>query len=349
MPIRAKLGKPLGGAAPFGYMWENRELVPDPAEAPIRKRIFELFLEHRRKKAVARLLNEAGHRTRKGANFTDTTVDRLIRDPSAKGIRRANYTKSQGDGKRWEFKPESEWVLTPIEPIVSEELWTQCNTILDERKNGRKPGRKPVQLFAGITYCTCGQKMYVPSNTPKYVCYKCRNKIPVEDLETVFHEQLKTFVFSPAYIADHLTTANLVIREKQELLDSLNKEQHTVSKQMDKVYRAYVGDQISMDGFGRQYRPLEERLKQLESEIPKLQAEIDFASIQLISSDQILAEAQDLYTRWPNLSFEGKRTILENITEQVVIGDADVTIDLCYLPSASIKEVATRQRNSKGS
>lgn len=349
VPIRAKLGKPLGGAAPFGYQWVDRQLVPHPQEGPVRKLLYELFLEHRRKKTVARLLNAAGHRTRNGSKFTDTTVARLIRDPTAKGIRRANYTRSTGEGKQWTLKPEQEWVEIPIESVVSEDLWNQCNQILeDRRRKGERPARKAVHLFTGLAFCACGNKMYVPSDSPKYVCYRCRNKIPTEDLEGVFHEQLKNFFFSPKEITGYLAQADRNIKEKEELLQGLEKEHRKVQKGMDKVYRLYMEDELTPQGFGRQYRPLENRLKQLDDEIPRLQGEIDFLKISYLSSDEILNEARDLYTRWPSLTFDEKRKIVENITEKVTVGKDDVLIDLCYLPSSS-EMTAERQQNSRGS
>lgn len=348
VPIRAKLGKPLGGAAPFGYKWENRALVADPNEAPVRKRIYELFLEHRRKKTVARLLNEAGHRTRNGSKFTDTTIVRLLADPTAKGLRRANYTKTLGEKKHWQMKPESEWVWSEVEPIVSEELWNQCNLILTDRRNGKPPAKKAVQLFGGVVYCHCGNKMYVPSNTPKYVCYKCRNKIPVEDLEGVFQEQLRNFFLSPTDITQYLSEADQAIKGKGGLLKALEKEQQKVQQEMDQTYRLYLDGGISSQGFGIRNRPLEERLAQLDDQIPQLQGEIDFLKIRFLSSDQILTEAKDLYGRWQDLEQQEKRKIVENITEKITIGKDDVTIDLCYLPSSS-EIMAIGQRDLRGS
>ena len=346
VPIRAALGKPLGGAAPFGYRWENRQLVPDPNEAPVRKLLYELFLEHRRKKTVARVLNERGHRTRNGSKFSDTTVDRLLRDPSARGQRRANYTRSLGEKKHWKLKPKDEWVFTAVPQVVPMELWDRCNALLDERRErGKRPARQAVHLFTGFVHCHCGQKMYVPSNSPKYVCYRCRNKIGVEDLEIFFQEQLKGFLVSPEDIARHLGQADEEIKAKDERLRALEVEQAKVRQEMDKVYRLYTGDQISPEGFGRQYRPLEERAKAIEEELPRLQGEVDFLKIQLLSKDEILAEARDLYGRWPSLSPEDRRQIIEAVLQSITVGKGEVEINLAYFPGSA--EIATvRQRNS---
>lgn len=348
VPIRAKLGKPLGGAAPLGYQWKDRQLVPDPKEVPIRILIYELFLEHRRKKTVARVLNEMGHRTRNGSKFTDTTVERLLRDPTAKGLRRANYTHTLGENKKWVFKPEKEWVWLPVEPIVSEDLWARANALLDERRNGRRPSRKPVHLFTGLVFCHCGQRMYVPTTTPKYVCYRCRNKIPRDDLEALFQEQLKNFFLSSTEMTRYLEEADKTIAGKQALLATLEKEKREARQAMDKIMKLYLDDRITKEGFGKEYGPLEKQTKQLEDGIPRLQAEIDFLKIQYLASDQILYEAKDLYTRWNSLDHGEKRKIIENMAERIVIGKDDVTISLCYLPSAS-EIVGEKQRGLRDS
>jgi len=349
VPIRAKLGKSTGGQPPFGYHWVGKTLVPHPEEGPVRKLIYEQFLEHRRRKTVARMLNDQGHRTRNGSRFTDTTIERLIRDPTAKGLRRANYTKSTGDKKHWMLKPRSEWVETPVEPIVSEDLWARCNAILDERrKGGKPPAKRTVHLFAGLAYCMCGEKMYVPWNVRKYVCKKCRNKIPIEDLEGVFHEQLKSFFFSPSELTGYLEQADRTVKDKEDLLRSLETERDKVQSEMAKVYRAYVNDDIPMAAYGTQYRPLHERLTQVDDEIPRLQGEIDFLKIQYLSSDEVLTEARELQTRWPDLTADEKRNVIENITDKLIVGKNDVTIELCYLPSSS-EIIAKGQRNATGS
>ncbi len=349
VPIRAKLGKPLGGAAPYGYQWVEKKLVPDPKEAPVRKLIFELFLEHRRKKKVARLLSEKGYRTRNGGAFSDTTIERLIRDPIAKGMRRANYTKSLGAKKNWVMKPESEWVFTNVEGIVSQDLWDQCNRILDEQRNGRKaPGPKPVHLFTGVVYCTCGAKMRVPSNSPKYICRKCKTKVGVPDLETVFHEQLKNFFFSEEEITNHLQQADERIKEKEELLESLTSEAKKLNAEMDRMMRLYLDGELPKEGFGKRYNPLDQRVKQIEDQIPELQGEVDFLKIQLLSKDEVISEARDLYGRWTRLSAGEKRKIVETIIGKITVGNEEISINLSYMPS-SAEMMSERQHNVMGS
>src|SRR5262249_29679864 len=154
-----------------------------------------------------------------------------------------------------------------------------------------------------------------------------------------FHEQLRSFFLSPEDVAQHLGQADEEIKAKEERLSALESELSKVRQEMDRVYRAYIDDQVSVESFGRSYRPLEERLKGLEEELPRLQGEADFLRVRLLSKDEILAETRDLYERWPNLAAEEKRSIIEAITQKIQVGKEVVEIDLS--PFLGSSEVAT--------
>ena len=47
--------------------------------------------------------------------------------------------------------------------------------------------------------------MYVRAGSPKYVCRKCCNKIPIVDLEDIFHQEMKAFFAEPQRIAEHFS------------------------------------------------------------------------------------------------------------------------------------------------
>ncbi|MGO8697882.1 MAG: recombinase family protein [Limisphaerales bacterium] len=344
--IRAKLGKSLGGAAPFGYMWKDRKLVIDPAEAPVRKQMYELFAKEKRMKGVARTLNQAGYRTRNGARFTDTTVHRLLEDTTAKGLYRANHTYRDGKGKLVN-KPEAEWVWTPVEPIVPEELWKQCNDLLQARKDGKAPGPKTVQLFAGLLHCGCGAKMYVFARSPKYVCPKCRNKIPIVTIETIFKEQLEDFFISRERVQAHLSSSNAHLTDKKAHLVAHARQQEKVKAEMRKVYDLYQSDKISPDGFGNLYKPLEEQERALAAELPKLQGEIDALEMHQLSADEIVSEATNLHRLWPKFTPEERRRIVESITEKIIVAGDE--IDITFWSPPSSEELTKRQRNLWGS
>jgi site-specific DNA recombinase len=349
VPIRAKLGKPLGGQGPFGYHWVEKKLVPHPEEAPIRRLIYDLFLAHRRLKTVARLLNEAGYRTRSNTKFTDTSVRRLIEDPTAKGLRRANYTKSTGDKKHWVPKPEKEWVWTEVPAIVDEETWETANRILKERRRApaTRPAKKVVHPFAGYAFCVCGAKMYVPHKGAKYTCAACRNKIPIVDLDRVFRERLRTFAVSEEEILAYAAKGDEMLGERERLLEALTREREKVQAAMDRVFELYMDGELTPHAFAERYRPLETRRTEIDGELPRIEGEIDFLKVEHFSGAEIAAGVQDFYDRWPGMSPEEKRNLVETYVRRVTVGKDEISFQLYHFPV--LPEIAAnRQRARRG-
>jgi site-specific DNA recombinase len=333
VPIRCKLGKSVGGAAPFGYQWIDNNLAVNPQEAPIRELIYKLYIEHKRKKTVAKLLNKAGHTTRNGGKFSDTTIDRLIRDPTAKGIRRANYTKSTGDKKHWIMKPESEWVTIPVNSIISEELWNEANRLLNNRcaKLSRKPGKKHPTLFAGIIQCECGNKMYRPSNNHKYVCKKCRRKIEVTIVE-------KYFISSLNAIIDPKQINAIVARIQNELLvkkltkKELDEKATLLKEEMNKCYNAYIENKMELDDFGSHHQIAKNKLRAVEAELAEIESDIA-AHKKIATSAQTKEAILKISHWWEKSSFENRRQLVETIVKQVVATKSSCSFVFHYICS----------------
>lgn len=331
VPIRAKLGKNVGGQASFGYHWQDGQLVPDPEEAPIRKLLYDLFLEHPRKRKVAKILNERGYRTRSGAKWSDTTVTRLLRDPTAKGLHRANYTRSQGRGKSAVKKPENEWVLRDVPAIVSEETWDKTQALLNSQREGWTRGRPAERLFGGLLRCACGKKMYMKPPSPKYVCRSCGRRIPADDLEEVFRHELQSFFLSDAEIRAFVEKDDANIAAKEEQVRILESERRRCLSDAERLFLAFRNDELPARSFGDLHGRLTEREAEIGDEIARLRAEIDIHRINLLSREEVVTGARDLYGRWGSLSFEEKRAIVEAIVEEIVIGDT-IEIALAYIP-----------------
>ena len=332
--VRAKLGKTINGMAPYGFQWKDRKLIIQPDEAPVVRKAYELFLQYRRKGTVAKLLNAAGHRARKGALWSDTQVRRVLAESAIKGIYYFNRIRKNGPWKGIE-KPEEEWGRVECEPIISPTVWDQVNLITEEQlKLWKKPGKVPLHIFGNLTWCLCGGKMYARSDSPKYHCRKCNRKIPTADLEAIFREELHAFFGSREKIAAHMSEAKRNIAEKEQVLAALQRQAVKVREEMKQTHQLYLDGQITPQGFGQFYKPAEERLNQLCAELPKLEAEVAYLKVNDVSGEEVLSEAWTLYEQWPKLTTDQKQKIAEAIVEKIVIGEGEIDLTLSYLPTS---------------
>ena len=332
--VRAKMGKPLSGKAPYGYMWKDKKLVVHPEEAPIRRLIYELFDDCKRIKAVARMLNQRGYRTRNNKKWSDTAVRFQLKDPTPKGIHRRNYSTNLG-GRKLVNKPESEHIFNEVEAIVSAELWERCNAHLDARymKRERRPAKLPAHIFSGFVTCHCGGKMYVPMRTPKYTCQKCRNSIGCQDLDDIFMEELKGYLVKAENVQAYLKKAGAALTEKLALHAQRQKEAEKLTQDTEHMLRLYLDGNISGEDFKKFNQPLSDQRAQLDEELLRLQGELDVLKIDNLSSEQIACEAQDLHARWPEMNLEEKRRITELMVRSIVVGDGEIDFHLVQLPS----------------
>ena len=103
--VKASMGGYAGGKPPMGYSVENRQLVINPKEAEVVKRVFELRDSGETLLGIVDKLNAEGMQTRNGMKFVLSTVQSIVNN-------RKTYMGYYHYGK------DGEWVKGQHEPIL---------------------------------------------------------------------------------------------------------------------------------------------------------------------------------------------------------------------------------------
>lgn len=335
VPVRAAMGRPLGGQAQYGYAWVDKRFVLVPEEAAVRKLMYELFIEHRRFRTVATILNERGYRTRSGKLWAGSSIERLVRDPTAMGKKRYHFTKYDKDGARV-FRPESEWIQQDCEPIVSEELWHSVNAELTEKKlSGVRKPRTARTLFGGLARCSCGARMYVPSKTRKYVCTakSCRRKIPIDTLDAIFASELSAFAFDPATLDEQWQQAEREQEQCAQLIDLIKGKLAEADSRIDALVALYQKGLLDDAGFAQRYEPHRTERDALAEELARLESHKGKVAARLTRQADALAETRNIHERWADMELPDKRRLIETVVDRVTIDEDSVTFDYLFNPT----------------
>lgn len=190
---------------------------------------------------------------------------------------------------------------------------------------------KKLKLFTGFLYCKCESKTYVPSSNPKYTCKKCKQKIPIEDIEEIFKSQLKQFLLSDDDIQQYYESSQSSIRDKEREINVVKEKTEKLKTKIAKLFELHENNQIETQRFNEFHKEPNEQLKKLERTIPTLESEIKILKEHAKSSDYILNEAKSLYENWNTLTNEQKRNVVKTITQNIIVGDQEIYINLYSL------------------
>lgn len=339
---RRKQGKFTGGMVSYGYKIVDAEVVINEEEAPVRRLIYDLFLEHQRMSSVSKELNNRGYVTRKGKSWSDTTVRRLLKNTDAKGVRKCNYRGQLSKDNPSGLKPQSEWHYLPCPALISEAKWDEVNAIIkDQEKNSKskQPLNKRVHLFTGYLKCDKGHNLHVITKSSNYRCKECKLSINKDDLEDVFLSRLKKFLISDEELADYNKSNNQELQLKADEVEFAETQLEKLEKKLEQLIELNLSGEIPTKGFKKHYEPVYVRKENLETNIKNLKLELEKLEQAKTTFDIMANKSLDFYNNWDKLDRGEKRYVVESITREIIFDGQTLNFKLKQIAPLSSLEL----------
>lgn len=166
---RAEQGKAPKGTRLTGYALDGAVIEE---EAALVRKIFDRFHAGDSLRGIAQWLNETGVKTRRGGQWSPSSVRDILTNPRYCG--RSVYNRHGGG---------TDWVPGTWEPIVKEHVFDAVNAKLADPRRRKQEGTDRKHLGAGLYYCPNGHLVRSHGTPLRYRCAEgcvTRSAVPID-------------------------------------------------------------------------------------------------------------------------------------------------------------------------
>lgn len=182
MEQKARVGEWNGGTPPLGYDLKEKKLVINKEESPIVELMYNEYLAGNGYMAIVDDLKGKGYKSKKGFDFSATTVKEILKNPTYKGWVRWGYRKDWGKkneegSRKREYSDEPIYVKGIHDAIVDEVKFEEVQALIMNNPRSHMRRYQGFHLLSGLLRCPdCGYGMsiqQISSKGRKYSYYSC--------------------------------------------------------------------------------------------------------------------------------------------------------------------------------
>lgn len=349
---RMKKGTVVTNGKMWGYEQKDGKLYINEKEAEIIQYIFDAYASGKGFRSILKELVDKGIKNRNGADFSITTLKRIIRQEKYKGTLVCGRKHLNFDTKRYDVMPEEDWIIheNGVPAIVSEELWEKANSMLVDKVKKNFDGKEEIVGYFSGTYplsgkikCgKCGKTYY--HNTIKQkrkdggvysweqwdcASFKLFGKkhekgcdnITVRDkhlTKEIINVINKVWQNREEYIKEILKTLELTVVEKEDINSYIEYIQNDIEKlklKKDKLLELYTEGLISKSEW-------KQKNDELSNQIDTLQFQLDEkiqSQIEAVSAEERLTQISDFFDHWEANLDEINDSIIRELVHEVIV------------------------------
>lgn len=349
---RLRQGEASVSACPYGYrrivrtVAEPAHLIIDESNAAVVRKMFFWHVNERLSlRKIGQRLDALGVPTpRGGALWTAANLRAIMRNPVYTGTWILNRTRTTETGR--ELRPENEWIIVAVPPIVSRELFLESQQRHEENSqfSPRRLKDEERWLLRGLLRCGLCQHAIVCVRTSSkggsIDYYRCRHvadtptpcsapHIRAEDLDSFVWDEVRRTLSDPAVLEQAVAggatvsnDANLVTGQ----IAAVQKQLRAAQKERQRLVDAYQAGVLQLPELEPRMATLRLRQEQAELELAQLEELEKQTSADQDLLGRVGVLAARVRERVDSLSFHERQALLRDVIEKIDATPYAVTI-----------------------